>query len=109
MGRIGQPFSKDKIPFDITPPNSELLQTLGLVYHWKERRLCHLPRRIWRTRLASQALIRRRKLCGRTLEIWLGHAINLSQLSPECLSILAALTDSLRLLGTVQSRCGPAC
>lgn len=90
MGKIGDSFSRALLPFDVSDINETTLQTLGLVYHWGERRLRHVPRRVWRTYLAAGALLKRRKLLGRTLAVWMGHAVNLMQLCPEAMSSFSA-------------------
>ena len=77
MDLISDSFASARIPFLVTDGDETSLATLGVVYHWKERRLRHVPRRLWRTALAGQALLKRRKLLGHSLEVWLGHAVNL--------------------------------
>eukprot|EP00959_Pyramimonas_sp_CCMP1952_P202504 4234831-Pyramimonas_sp.AAC.1 len=73
MHKIENLFREDRVPFDVEPGNSLEMQSLGLVYHWQERRLRHVARRVWRTYMAGHALLRRRKLHGHTLQCWLGH------------------------------------
>ena len=66
------------------------LEALGLVLDFApgRRLLRHKPRRLWRFRLASQAILRRRGLRGLELQVWVGHATCLAALRPELLSIL---------------------
>ncbi|CAK0831794.1 unnamed protein product [Prorocentrum cordatum] len=90
MHKIENLFREDRVPFDVEPGNSLEMQSLGLVYHWRERRLRHVARRVWRTYMAGHALLRRRKLHGHTLQCWLGHVVNLNQLCPEAMSALNA-------------------
>ncbi|CAK0814975.1 unnamed protein product [Prorocentrum cordatum] len=90
MTEIEKSFKEDNIPFDVEPGGGFEMQTLGLVYHWRERRLRHVARRVWRTYLAGHALLRRRKLHGHALQCWLGHVVNLNQLCPEAMSALNA-------------------
>ncbi|CAK0875323.1 unnamed protein product [Prorocentrum cordatum] len=90
MTEIENSFGKDNIPFDIESSGEFEMQTLGLVYHWRGRRLRHVTRRVWRTYLAGHALLRRRKLHGHALQCWLGRAVNLNQLCPEAVSALNA-------------------
>lgn len=103
------------LPFDISDIKQATLQTLGLVYHWGDRRLRHVPRRIWRTYLAAGAILKRRKLLGRTLSVWIGHAVKLMQLCPEAMSCFSACyrfvteagEDALRVWPSVrgEARC----
>ncbi|CAK0861861.1 unnamed protein product, partial [Prorocentrum cordatum] len=90
MHEIENLFREDRIPFDVEPGDSLEMQSLGLVYHWQERRLRHVARRVWRTYMAGHALLRRRKLHGHALQCWLGHVVNLNQLCPEAMSALNA-------------------
>ncbi|CAK0853410.1 unnamed protein product, partial [Prorocentrum cordatum] len=90
MTEIEKSFCEDNIPFDVESGGGLEMQTLGLVYHWRERRLRHVARRVWRAYLAGHALLRRRKLRGHSLQCWLGHVVDLNQLCPEAMSALNA-------------------
>ena len=46
------------------------------------------PSRVWRFAKATQALLRRRKLKGHTLQIWTGHYTALCGLTPWGLAAL---------------------
>ncbi|CAK0829777.1 unnamed protein product, partial [Prorocentrum cordatum] len=91
MTDIENSCGKDNIPFDIESGGGEFeMQTLGVVHHWRGRRLRHVTRRVWRTYLVGHALLRRSKLHGHALQCWLGHVVNLNQLCPEATSALNA-------------------
>lgn len=66
------------------------LEALGLVLDFRSGRrlLRHKPRRIWKFRLASHALLSRRVVRGEELQVWLGRATCIAPLTPELLSVL---------------------
>ena len=101
MDAVVASFKAARIPFDRTEDDGVTLQTIGVVYHWSDRRLRHVSRRVWRCYLATRALLRRRVLTGHTLECWLGHVVNLFQLNPECLASLSAVYS---FVGEAQGR-----
>ncbi|CAK0842560.1 unnamed protein product [Prorocentrum cordatum] len=90
MQEMERSVSEDRIPFDMEPGDECEMQSLGLVYHWRERRLRHVPRRVWRAHMAGHALLRKGKLHGRALQCLLGRVVNLHQLCPEGMSAVNA-------------------
>ncbi|CAK0906294.1 unnamed protein product, partial [Prorocentrum cordatum] len=70
-------------------PCSPYLEALGLQFDGPGRRLRHRSARLWRFKLATVALLRRRVVAGWQLEIWLGHAVHMCGLGRPLLSILS--------------------
>ena len=62
--------------------------SLGLQLFGVPRRLRHTPRRVWRFRLATWALLRFAAVFVDAVEVWLGHAVCLCGLLRPALSIL---------------------
>ena len=55
-------------------------------WSWTSRKQArNKPRRLWRAFLADQAILRKRRVSIRALEIWLGHMTSLSVLQPAFL------------------------
>ena len=63
-----------------------LLDHLGAVIDGRRRLLHHRPRRVWRVYLARKELLRRRRLRGEILRIWIGHVVRLFMLDRPALS-----------------------
>ena len=97
------------IPFDLTHTTAQLvLQTIGLEYDFANRRPRKVPSRVWRFVYATRALLRRSRMTGKTMEVWLGHAVSLLQLTrpPHCPASPRSTGSALQLvMGT--SPCGP--
>lgn len=79
------------------------METLGLVYHFREKRLRHRPARVWRLYLATRGPLRRRRTSSKIVEIWLGHVVSAFQLNPECLAILSVVYKFVK--GGFRSEC----
>ena len=76
MNGIVQTAEQRSLPFDLTYQQAGfVLQSLGLVYHFRERKLRHVPKRVCRLCGATRALLRRRRLSSAALRVWLGHAV----------------------------------
>jgi hypothetical protein len=72
-GIIGR-FKDLGIPFDVQHATASIvLEALGLVYNFKDRALRHTTRRTWRLYQATRALLRRSRISGDQMQIWLGH------------------------------------
>ena len=84
-------FEKLGIPFTTwgqTAPSE--FETLGIVFDMKQRCVRHRNKRAWRLYLATKALLRRGRVHGETVRIWLGHAVNHFQLMRPAMSCLHA-------------------
>ena len=91
-GGVEKPLLDLGIPFDLTHTSAQLvLQTIGLEYDFANRRLRNVPGRVWRFVYATRALLRRSRMTGKTMEVWLGHAVSLLQLTRPALSCLSAV------------------
>lgn len=69
VAAVSDSVGEAKIPFGVSD-ESEDLETLGLVYHFGERRLRHRPKRVWRLYQATHALMRRHRQSSKIMEIW---------------------------------------
>ena len=81
MGWIVAWFERLGIPF--TTSGTEALsefETLGVVFDMKRRRIRHRAKRAWRLYYATKALLKRGRINGGTLRVWLGHGVNHFQL-----------------------------
>ncbi|CAK0870936.1 unnamed protein product [Prorocentrum cordatum] len=67
------------------------LEHLGAVFDGHRRLLHHQPRRVWRVYLAGKELLRRRRLRGEVLRVWIGHVVHLFMLNRPALSCLWAV------------------
>eukprot|EP00959_Pyramimonas_sp_CCMP1952_P294608 6162078-Pyramimonas_sp.AAC.1 len=67
------------------------LEHLGAIFDGHRRLLHHQPRRVWRVYLAGKELLRRRRLRGEVLRVWVGHVVHLFMLNRPALSSLWAV------------------
>ena len=65
---------------------TDRFETVGVVMDFARGYVCNKPSRIWRTFLAGQELLRRKRVRGKLVEIWLGHITSLFMLSSHGLS-----------------------
>lgn len=74
------------------------IEALGMILDFRDgrRALRHRPYGLWRFRLASHALLRRRAVRGEELQVWLGHATCIAASSPSswrrCSTAIASST-----------------
>eukprot|EP00438_Fugacium_kawagutii_P013878 Skav219717 [mRNA] locus=scaffold301:32634:35210:+ [translate_table: standard] len=89
MEGIVQQFKLLGIPF-VTSGEEPLakFETLGLVFDVENRRIRHRHQRSWRLYLATKCLLKRGRLRGELLRIWLGHVIHHFQLCRPAMSAL---------------------
>ena len=66
------------------------LENLGAIFTARGRCLRHKPSRVWRLRLATQALMHRKVILGRVMKVWLGHVVHAFMLVRPGLSCLRA-------------------
>ena len=93
-------FKDLEIPFDVQHTTASIvLEALGLVYDFKDRTLRHTSRRMWRLYLATCAFLRRSRVSGDQMQIWLGHVVNHFQLEKSCLSCLSACYRFVEVAG----------
>lgn len=85
--KIEERFGEDGIP--LTWSSSEpqdVLQTIGVVFDFRNGVAHPTHRRVWRTFLAGRELLRRRRVSVKHLEIWVGHVTAIFMLTPPLLS-----------------------
>lgn len=66
----------------------QILESVGCVLNLKQGLLRNKLRRVWRFHMATLALLRRRKLKGKIIQIWAGHFTALCSHTPWGLSSL---------------------
>ena len=85
--RIEERFKLDGIPLTWSSDSpQEVLETIGVVFDFRRGVARIKSRRLWRTFLAGRELLRRRRVSGKHLEIWVGHVTSLALLFPGMLS-----------------------
>ena len=91
MGKIVEWFSKLGIPFTTAGDGALAeFETLGLVFDMEARCTRHRPARAWRLYQATRALLRRGRLRGEVVRVWLGHVIHHFQLQRPAMSSIHA-------------------
>ena len=92
MQLISEHFRQLNIPFEVDDvANSPQLDTLGMTFSFDRGvRVRGKQTRVWRLWGASRALLRRRRVSGETLRIWLGHVNFHFLLARPLLSTLSA-------------------
>ena len=65
---------------------SDVLETIGVVFDFGRGVAHNKPRRIWRAFLVGKEFLKRRRVSGRLLEIWLGHMTSLFMIFPQALA-----------------------
>lgn len=91
MQLIVEWFAKLGIPFTTAGQAAlEEFETLGMVFDMQSRCIRHRPKRAWRLYKATRALLKRGRIHGETLRIWLGHVVNHFQLMKPAMSCLHA-------------------
>eukprot|EP00438_Fugacium_kawagutii_P019574 Skav228158 [mRNA] locus=scaffold439:19428:23715:+ [translate_table: standard] len=82
MTGIVNTFQKLGIPFVLSNEEAvDKFETLGLVFDLKRRRIRHRAARSWRLYLATRALLRRGRIPGELLRVWIGHVVHHFQLT----------------------------
>lgn len=61
---------------------------LGALFDGKRKVLKHKPERVWRVYLAGKATMRKKRLSGTLLRVWVGHAVHLFTLARPALTSL---------------------
>ena len=64
------------------------LESVGCILDFEQKVLINKPKRVWKFFLATLGLLRRKKIKGKTLQIWTGHYTSLCALTPCGLSCL---------------------
>ena len=92
MHKIAQRFSELGIPFEVDGvEGSERIDTLCLTFHFADGvRVTAKAERAWRLWSATRAILRRRRVSGDVLRVWLGHVNFHFLLCRPLLSILNA-------------------
>jgi hypothetical protein len=92
MDRVAHRFSELGIPFTVDHTDGQpTVDTLGLTFSFGSRVTVRAKQsRAWRLWGATRALLRRRRISGDILRVWLGHVNFHFMLSRPLLSILSA-------------------
>ena len=92
MQLISEHFKQLNIPFEVDEvANEPQLDTLGMTFSFDNGvRVRGKRARVWRLWGATRALLRRRRVSGETLRIWLGHVNFHFLLARPLLSTLSA-------------------
>lgn len=95
MVKIAQRFSELGIPFEVDGVEGhERIDTLGLTFHFSNGvRVTAKAERAWRLWSATSAILRRRRVSGDVMRVWLGH-VNFHFLL--CRPLLSTLSASYK-------------
>ena len=63
-----------------------MFETIGIILDFQKGRVRKKPKRIWRAFFAGREILRRRRVYGKMVEIWLGHITSFAMLAPSALS-----------------------
>ncbi|CAE8678756.1 unnamed protein product, partial [Polarella glacialis] len=109
MRAVCERFGQLGIPFVVTHKSSQsYLDTIGLRFDFGRRALMHKSRRCWRLRLATLALLRRRKVRGSVLQVWGGHVIHHFSLLRPGMSCLHSFYRFIEFAGNEQKVLWPS-
>jgi len=89
---IANRFSQLGIPYDIDDVHDKVeVESLGMKFDFAGRvAAMPKPRRTWRLWLATRCLLKRRRVHGKVLQVWLGHVTHHFALTRCCMSSLSA-------------------
>ena len=65
-------------------------ETLGLVFDLERRCIRHRAARFWRLYMATRALLRRGRIRGEMMRVWIGHVVHHFQLARCNMSVIHA-------------------
>ena len=86
---LEQAFADAQIPITWSQSSAvDKLESVGCVLDFSRGILSNKPRRVWKFALATEALLRRRKLSTEILQVWTGHFTSLCSITPWGLSAL---------------------
>ncbi|CAE8695937.1 unnamed protein product [Polarella glacialis] len=109
MRAVCERFGQLGIPFAVTHGRSQAhLDTIGLRFDFARRELMHKSRRCWRLRLATLALLRRRKVRGSVSQVWGGHVIHHFSLLRPGMSCLHSFYRFIEFAGDNQKVLWPS-
>ncbi|CAE8600432.1 unnamed protein product, partial [Polarella glacialis] len=109
MRAVCERFGQLGIPFVVTHKSSQsYLDTIGLRFDFARRALMHKSRRCWRLRLATLALLRRRRVRGSVLQVWGGHVIHHFSLLRPGMSCLHSFYRFIEFAGNEQKVLWPS-
>eukprot|EP00438_Fugacium_kawagutii_P035578 Skav200696 [mRNA] locus=scaffold343:164621:171937:- [translate_table: standard] len=93
MDSIAQQFSRLGIPFEVTDPAGQAeVESLGLQFSFGSKvTLRNKSSRAWRLYLATKAILKRKRVSGELLRVWLGHTNFFFQRNRLGLSCLSAV------------------
>jgi hypothetical protein len=84
---IAAHFEQVSIPLTWTTQEPQtVFETVGIILDFEKGRVRNKPKRIWRAFFAGREILRRRRVHGKMVEIWLGHMTSLAMLAPSALS-----------------------
>lgn len=85
--RVAAHFAAADIPLTWTTEKPQsVFETVGLILDFKQRTIRNKPKRLWKAFLAGRELLKRRRVSGKLVEIWLGHMTSLFMITPCALS-----------------------
>ena len=92
MGAIADRFESLGIPFEVTDrAGSTKVETLGLEFDFSDGVVVRNKlSRAWKLWVATRGLLRRKRISGELMRVWLGHVNFFFQISRSCLSSLSA-------------------
>ena len=86
---VREAFERAGIPLTWSQDSPvQSLESVGCNLDFVHKRVSNKPRRVWKFFLATLALLRRKKLKGKVLQIWAGHFTSLCSLYPCALACL---------------------
>ena len=92
MDSVADRFARLGIPFEITDrAGGKTLETLGLEFDFSDGCVVRNTRhRAWKLWLATKGMIKRQRLSGELVRVWLGHVNFYFSLCRPCLSTLSS-------------------
>ena len=85
--RVAEHFKAADIPLTWTTESPcSIFETVGLVLDFERGVIRNKPKRLWKAFFAGRELLRRRRVSGKLIEIWLGHMTSIFMLYPCALS-----------------------
>jgi hypothetical protein len=85
--RVARHFEQAEIPLTWTTPEPcEVFETVGLVLDFRKGTIRNKPKRLWKAFFAGRELLKRRRVSGKLVEVWLGHITSLFMITPCGLS-----------------------
>lgn len=91
MTGIVNTFQQLGIPFVVSGDEAlDRFETLGLVFDLERRCIRHRAARSWRLYMTTRALLRRGRIRGEMMRVWIGHVVHHFQLARCNMSVIHA-------------------